>query len=569
MRLFGLIFFILSSVSSNPNREAWRLLIDNKPFAAKALFQKNTRHKNDKTAAEAFRGLSEVHGYIGDQFNASGYFFDSHLKDKDAALFCAGSMRLYFFSRNASGYKIKKGYKILKQLSKNYDMFSGQFQDLLLQRYVNDGKLEQAGKINRDMGSILCWKMIGPFDNTSNSGYHSIYPPEKEIDFSKIYPGKDANLARWHSLVSGGHDGWIFMDNHSTAFNSIFYLYCTVYSEKAREVLLAYGSSSSFKIFLNGHVVLADSVFRNTGVDSYIQKVTLRKGDNPLLLKLGHEQGNELIGIVNKSNFNIRFLDSSYKPLKDVRYSLNPSRYVGKAVDLKKLNPSPVLDSVVSVLREKLRKDEECLDAALLLMRFYIGMEYTNEAEILIEQYLKKYSQSALLNELYSEALLRGKKQIEGQAAIKAAYNLSPLNAAAWAGELELISNSEDPKKIVEFIKNSPGHLQTSVKAISYMMGANASLGQRTKALENLKTLETKHKLDYTAVMILAAFYLEQGKTDKSEKILLNYLKHHQNSSSLYQYWPICIFLIRKITRPWNISSNAVKSYRQVQMSSI
>src|SRR6266571_8780790 len=41
------------------------------------------------------------------------------------------------------------------------------------------------------------WHYIGPFDNTDNLGFDTPFPPEKEIDLKKTYPGKGDEQAPW------------------------------------------------------------------------------------------------------------------------------------------------------------------------------------------------------------------------------------------------------------------------------------------------------------------------------------------------------------------------------------
>src|SRR5947209_9516296 len=41
------------------------------------------------------------------------------------------------------------------------------------------------------------WHYIGPFDNTDNQGFDVAYPPEKEIDLARKYPGKDGKPIGW------------------------------------------------------------------------------------------------------------------------------------------------------------------------------------------------------------------------------------------------------------------------------------------------------------------------------------------------------------------------------------
>ncbi|MBF0431925.1 MAG: DUF3857 domain-containing protein, partial [Fibrobacteria bacterium] len=399
---------------------------------------------------------------------------------------------------------------------------------------------------------------IGPFDNTSNAGFHEIYPPEKEIDFSKIYPGKDANLTKWHTLKSRAHNGWIFMDNHTTAYNSVFYLYCVINSPSDKSVLLSFGSSSSFKIMLNGHLVLADSIFRNTGIDAFIQKVNLKSGKNPLLIKLGHETGNSLTGNTNKSNFCIRFLTESYNRVNDIDVSLES---VNTPVNIKPVSysnyrPSPITDTIVSVLENRIRKNEEDYDAVFLLLQFYLGMELTDKAEELAFRYIRKNPESALFQTLYSEAMLRAKKHVETQIALKKAYMLSPDNASAWNSELDLVMNSKDPQKISDFIKASPEHLQNTVKSLLGLIASNYQLQKQSEAMDNIKTMESQFKLDYSAISVLAAFYLEQGKTKKLEKLIKNYLKHRRSNTHFYQY-------LAQVAMKQGKMSRAVKWYKE------
>src|SRR5262245_37164698 len=41
------------------------------------------------------------------------------------------------------------------------------------------------------------WYVIGPFDNTDNRGFETVYPPEKEIDLAKEYVGKGGVKVEW------------------------------------------------------------------------------------------------------------------------------------------------------------------------------------------------------------------------------------------------------------------------------------------------------------------------------------------------------------------------------------
>ena len=49
------------------------------------------------------------------------------------------------------------------------------------------------------------WHVIGPFDNTGREKHAVHYPPEREIDLRKSYPGKDGAEIRWERI---DHTDW-------------------------------------------------------------------------------------------------------------------------------------------------------------------------------------------------------------------------------------------------------------------------------------------------------------------------------------------------------------------------
>jgi tetratricopeptide (TPR) repeat protein len=533
----ALLFLASTSLAgdSNPNAQGWRLIMDNKPYEARDAFMKNAVSRDIPVAGEALRGLAEACDFLGEETDAVRYIFKSGLVERNACLFSAGIMNAYPF-RSGSSASIKEGYKLLKQLTKNNDIYSGELQDLLAQRYLNDGDIRAAGRIVNNMGSIRNWMMIGPFDNVSNSGYNTACPPESNIDFSKIYPGKDGNMTRWFPIDNTAATGWIFTENHSGAIDAVFYFYCTVVSEQERIVNLCFGASGSFKIFLNGAVALADSVFRNTGVDMFMQRVTLLKGANALLIKLCHEAGALWTETGRLSNFNLRFLGDDFSPINKVTYTVSaPIGPVASKTTYASLASSPLADSILLPLKNRLNKNEDDLDAALLCMRSFNGMEKTDEGQTLARKFLSRYPKSSLWHHLYGESLMRAKKHTESETEFKTAYTLCNYNRAAWSNELHSIANTSDPRKILEFIGNSPQAFIGSLDALMAAMKAHLELGNRAEALKNMQGIEQHHSDDAVAVVMLAELYREQGEVRKAQKLITAYLEHDRTNNDLYK----------------------------------
>jgi tetratricopeptide (TPR) repeat protein len=530
--LFSLFVF------ADPNTQGWQLLMENKPNEAREIFLKNIGERDPAVAGEAFRGLSEVCDFIGNDNDAVNYFFKSGIVEKNPALLSAGILSAYQFTSGATGASLKDGYTLLKMFAERPGIYSGEFQDLLAARLLNNGDIRAARSIINSMGCIRDYMMIGPFDNISNAGFNKPYPPESEIDFSKQYPGKDGNLTRWNRIENTAATGWVYTENHSNATNAAIYFYCTVTSDRTRSVNLSFGASGAFKIFLNGNLTIADSVFRNTGIDMYMQRVTLEKGANTLLIKLCHESGNAVTGTGRLSNFNVRLLEENFSPVKGLSFGVGaPKAQAGnrEKPGYSSLAPSPLADSILFPLTARLKKNENDLDAALLCMHAYNGMEKTDDGQILAAKFLMRYPKSSLWHVLYGESLVRAKKFTESQTEKKTAYTLCPLNRAAWLYELQTIIKTSDPRKILEFIANSPAGFAGSLSALLAATNAHLELGNKAEANKNIALIEQKHLSDNLAVSVIAALYKDQGEVRKAQKIISNYLKYDRTNVAMYK----------------------------------
>ena len=98
--------------------------------------------------------------------------------------------------------------------------------------------------------------MIGPFANPRESDYlrfglDSIYPPEKEIDFSTSYTGAEGQQVSWQN-VSGEKGGYgMSLWNYFKPYEFIvIYAVTYVYSPEEQTVPLMIGSDDGSKVFL-------------------------------------------------------------------------------------------------------------------------------------------------------------------------------------------------------------------------------------------------------------------------------------------------------------------------------
>ncbi len=130
------------------------------------------------------------------------------------------------------------------------------------------------------------WYLIGPFDNTDGKGFDAVYPPEKEIDLAKSYPGKGGATVRWQPFKEFALGQVVnlnrFKDNERTAA----YLYHEMDSAQAESLPISFGSDDTLTVWGNGHKLVAQNEGRGCKADQAIVDFPLRRGKNELLIKV-------------------------------------------------------------------------------------------------------------------------------------------------------------------------------------------------------------------------------------------------------------------------------------------
>ncbi len=521
------IFLITPCIfAGNINSEGWRLLVDNKPIEASKLFKSNLSNSDNKIVGEAYRGLTFTSKLLGQYDTAMIMLFKSFVADKNNVLFSSAWINVTPFGREWKGHQLQDGFKVLKQLSRKQGLFNGEANSMLTDRFVNDGKLPQAQKLVEKMGIVRDFQMIGCFENISGSGYKKAYPPEKEIDLSKKYTGKDGAEVAWFPFVNKRMDGWLFTQSNYNSYNSILYYFANIHSDKKQKVYCGFGASGSFKVFLNDNLILADSVFRNTGTDMFVQEVQLFKGDNKLLIKLGHE--------TKHSNFLVRFMNKKGQKLSSVTYKNSVGKFKKGVTKPANLVNSPIIDEVEKVLLERLKKDPNDFEAAILLMDFYNAAELTDKGQKLVRKLLKHNPKSSLWHTFYSESLMRSRKITDMQTEMKTAYKLCEYNYSAWQNELDVIATSASSREVQNFINTSPNLFQNRPDALIIKFRYYAQMGNESEVLKIIEQFQQNYSHRYFIVRQLVSLYVNRGDAKKAEEILKQFISHQKTSVEAY-----------------------------------
>src|SRR5262249_19214909 len=85
------------------------------------------------------------------------------------------------------------------------------------------------------------WYYIGPFDNADGDGFEHAYPPEKEIDLTRTYDGKDEKAA-WKEFKDFSLGKVVDLKKFKSSDFCLVYLYHEIDAPEDLELPLSLGS---------------------------------------------------------------------------------------------------------------------------------------------------------------------------------------------------------------------------------------------------------------------------------------------------------------------------------------
>ena len=161
-----------------------------------------------------------------------------------------------------------------------------------------DQRLKDLGKrvnLARHFGFIQRWKVVGPFDNTDEKGFHVAYPPERTVDYGARLAGKSGQV-EWTDHVGKDVLGKIDLNVLGKIdLNEILspekevcaYAAAKFVSPGQREVEFRFSSYNAVKLWLNGKPIAECNVYHSgSQMDQYAVTGRLETGPNTILIKV-------------------------------------------------------------------------------------------------------------------------------------------------------------------------------------------------------------------------------------------------------------------------------------------
>jgi len=148
-------------------------------------------------------------------------------------------------------------------------------------------KLGEKVDLARQLGYIVRWKLIGPFDNTGRKGFDAVYQPEREFKPDAVSEGKKEQV-RWVDIVSEDQLAKIdFFKAFGRQGEVVGYAATDFVATKRQEVELRLSAVNATKLWVGGRLVNEHPIYHSGGgMDQYVDRVTLEPGHNLILVKV-------------------------------------------------------------------------------------------------------------------------------------------------------------------------------------------------------------------------------------------------------------------------------------------
>ena len=154
------------------------------------------------------------------------------------------------------------------------------------------GELGEKVDFQKTFGWVNKWKVVGPFDNSTNAGFAKAYPPENSIDLTAEYDGKTSKV-KWQDYITTKDHGEVDLNQPLTMTKAVAgYAYSEFWSDTARTAQVRLGSQNGWKVWFNGRYLFGrDEYHRADEIDQFRLPVELKPGKNIILVKcLQNEQ---------------------------------------------------------------------------------------------------------------------------------------------------------------------------------------------------------------------------------------------------------------------------------------
>jgi tetratricopeptide (TPR) repeat protein len=326
------------------------------------------------------------------------------------------------------------------------------------------GRTADMEGIFAQLGAIRKWRVIGPFDNASRSGLDKPYPPETGMAFGAQCPGKDDLSLGWHTLGVVSHDGRCLVGAALGSQDaSVFYASTAAYSPADQSAMLQFDPVGASRVWLNGNVIFADSVYRavqDLSCDMFRIPIKLHAGWNTLLVKLADEHG--------RSALLARLTAADGRALAGIR--IDPTQAVAQKAGTRPATAGPAQPGLVQLASAH----SDSVEGAVALAEYERWTGGVQAAIDLVRHALGAHADCGWLHQELAELLDEDEQMDDARAerdlARKANPRLVGSELAYLQEQREALGPQETAKRLKALLAVSPDSARThSALSTTYM----------------------------------------------------------------------------------------------------
>jgi hypothetical protein len=180
------------------------------------------------------------------------------------------------------------------------------------------GDLGEKVDLAQTFGWVTKWKLIGPFDNTGNTGFGKAFPPEQQIDPAAEYEGKNGRV-KWTAFESKDDYGIVDFNKPFEPLKEVAgYAMAEFWSATARPAEVRLVCGNGWKVWVNGKYLFGrDEYHTGTEIDQFRLPVELQAGRNVILVKCTQNEQKE--EWTKEWEFALRITDAQGTPIRSAQ----------------------------------------------------------------------------------------------------------------------------------------------------------------------------------------------------------------------------------------------------------
>ena len=386
-------FSVATFAQSKEEIKTWDLLLSNKRNEARVYFDKNLKEKKLQSFESLFLDV------MIDEEMGEMVFDDSFVKnmvtlEKDESLLYPMFKKKFLFGdHDTSGFD-DNSYKKIDFLAQ--DKIFGESSTTLelkalLDKFRKDYKAADASlaKLKR----IDKWQYSGVFENLNGSGLYNEYEPENYAKNDKLFNANSFGNVGWYNRKYPSNDGFDYFMNEAEYGRGILYTQSFVDNPVQRKILLEVNTHSEFRLFLNDTEILTSSDQGHTNLGAHLIEVILPKGMNRILLKFDVKE--------YTGGFMVIPFDENFNRISDLKYYDSYKDY--KKSTIADLQPKEIPLRFEKKLKQNLQTSPNSIFYKYLLALGYLGNMQNDQAKEVIDDMLKSYPKSSVLQCLLSK----------------------------------------------------------------------------------------------------------------------------------------------------------------------